>query len=110
MGSIVPRKDEGGGLSVVPDQDSLRKVVDVQRFKGEILYEALGYAHEINVVVPYFGRRQIVRGPVYSYYEFRSTEQYDSAKWKKAKSYKQPEWIQGYYEDPEKKTSKHETN
>jgi len=110
MGSIVPRKDDGGGLSVVPDQDSLRKVVDVQRFNGEILYEALGYAHEINVVVPYFGRRQIVRGPVYSYYEFRSTEQYDSAKWKKEKSYKQPEWIQGYYEDPEKKTSKHETN
>ena len=97
MGSIGPREEERG-LSTAPDNDSLRKVVDVQHTLGEGLYEALGYAHEINVIVPYYGRRQIVRGPVYSYYEFRSGEQWNSEKWKKMESYKLPSWIDGYYE------------
>ncbi|MBN1473708.1 MAG: DUF3160 domain-containing protein [Syntrophaceae bacterium] len=97
MGSIGPREEERG-LSTAPDNDSLRKVVDVQHAFGEGLYEALGYAHEINVIVPYYGRRQIVRGPVYSYYEFRSGEKWNSEKWKRLESYKLPQWIDNYYE------------
>lgn len=96
MGSIGPR-EEKRGPSMAPDNDALRKVVDVQHAFGEGLYEALGYAHEINVIVPYHGRRQIVRGPVYSYYEFRSSKQWNSEKWKKLESYKLPSWIDDYY-------------
>jgi hypothetical protein len=99
MGSIGPREEGNQGLSIEPDNDSLRKIVDVQRDPfGQTLYEAVGYAHEINVVVPYYGRRQIVRGPVYSYYEFRSHEQWNSQKWKQLESYKLPQWIESYYE------------
>ena len=102
MGSIGPREEGHYGLSTAPDNDSLRKIVDVQKVPPmlgtETLYEALGFAHEINVIVPYYGRRQIVRGPVYSYYEFRSNDQWNSEKWKKLESYKLPQWIDNYYE------------
>ena len=41
--------------------DPIRKIVDVQKdnIRNIRLYEALGYANEINVAVPFYGRRQI---------------------------------------------------
>jgi hypothetical protein len=80
--------------------DPIRKVVDVQAapFGNTRLYEALGFANEINVVVPYYGKRQIVKGPVYSYYEFRSTEQWTNEKWRYLKEYQLPSWIVPYYD------------
>ncbi|RPI76518.1 MAG: DUF3160 domain-containing protein [Desulfobacteraceae bacterium] len=79
--------------------EPVRKVVDVQAAPdGTRLYEALGFANEINVVVPYYGKRQIVKGPVYSYYEFRSTEQWTNEKWRQQKEYRLPVWIAPYYD------------
>ena len=53
---------------------------------GIRLYEALGPSNEINVAVPFYGRRQIVKGSVYSYYEFESKDQIDSKKWQEMKN------------------------
>jgi hypothetical protein len=89
--------DEGRPLS---NPEPIRKIVDVQKddLHGGRLYEALGHANEVDVAVPYFGRRQIVKGPVYSYYEFVSPEALDSAKWRAMKQ-PLPAWIRDFYGD-----------
>jgi hypothetical protein len=97
MNSLNTQQDGGGGLK---NPDSIRKIVDVQMnpLNYTRLYEALGFVHEINVVVPYYGRKEIVKGPVYSYYEFVSRELLDSAKWRQLDKPKLPVWIEGYYD------------
>jgi len=98
MNSLSPL---GAGLS---KPDPIMKVVDVQHFDSQTLYEALGYANEIDVIVPYFGRRQVVKGAVYSYYEFRSNETWLNDKWRQdvtsrgpASYHAFPAWIKDYY-------------
>ncbi|WP_162604751.1 DUF3160 domain-containing protein [Geomonas ferrireducens] len=78
--------------------EPIRKIVDVQKddLHGVRLYEALGHAAEMDVVVPYFGRRQIAKGSVYSYYEFTAEESLNSEKWRKMKQ-PRPAWIRDYY-------------
>ncbi|QWV92372.1 DUF3160 domain-containing protein [Geomonas oryzisoli] len=78
--------------------EPMRKIVDVQKddLHGVRLYEALGHAPEMDVVVPYFGRRQIAKGSIYSYYEFTAKESLDSKKWRKMKQ-PRPVWIKDYY-------------
>jgi Tol biopolymer transport system component len=103
MNSINSNRRQEGGNALF-NADPIKKVVDVQKFRGTILYEALGPANEINVIVPYYGRKQIVKGPVYSYYEFRSSEVWKNDKWRKefeqGKKGTQPlpVWIKDYYE------------
>jgi hypothetical protein len=94
MNSLSGHTEKAGGLKV---PDPIRKIVDVQNYEGTRLYEALGFAHEIQVAVPYFGRRIIVKGPVYSYYEFQSPDQLDSEKWKQIDNPELPVWIEPYY-------------
>jgi hypothetical protein len=96
MNSLNTQQDKGGGLR---KPDPIRKIVDVQMnpLNYARLYEALGCVHEINVVVPYYGRKQIVKGPIYSYYEFVSAELLDSEKWRQMDKPKLPVWIEGYY-------------
>jgi hypothetical protein len=94
MNSMGGREDEGA-LKI---PDSIRKIVDVQKDPGNVkLYEALGFVNEINVAVPYYGRRQIVKGPVYSYYELHSPEQLNSEKWRASGLPRHPAWIEPYY-------------
>ena len=97
MNSLNTQQDEGGGLK---NPDSIRKIVDVQMDPTNYarLYEALGFVHEINVMVPYYGRKEIVKGPIYSYYEFVSPELLDSQKWRQMDKPKLPVWIEGYYD------------
>jgi Tol biopolymer transport system component len=105
MNSINSNRKQEGGLA---NPDSIKKVVDVQKFRDNssvlILYEALGPANEINVIVPYYGRRQVVKGPVYSYYEFRSPEVWKNDRWRqqfeqsKTGTQPLPVWIKDYYE------------
>ena len=58
MNSISPHEGEGGGLGI---PDPIQKIVDVQKIPpimGNLtLYEALGPANEINVVVPFFWQK-----------------------------------------------------
>jgi hypothetical protein len=98
MNSLSPL---GNGLS---KPDPIMKVVDVQHFNSQTLYEALGYANEIDVIVPYFGRRQVVKGAVYSYYEFRSSDTWLNDKWRQditshgpTSQRAFPTWIKDYY-------------
>ncbi len=98
MNSLSPL---GRGLS---KPDPIMKVVDVQHFDSQTLYEALGYANEIDVIVPYFGRRQVVKGAVYSYYEFRSNDTWLNDKWRQdiishgpTSQRAFPAWIKDYY-------------
>jgi hypothetical protein len=98
MNSLGSQQDEEAGGLKRPD--SIRKIVDVQRnpFNDTKLYEALGFVNEINVIVPYYGRREIVKGPVYSYYEFASAAQLNSETWRKMARPRMPVWIEVYYE------------
>jgi hypothetical protein len=95
MGSLNGNEDE----HAVKNPDPIMKIVDVQKDPfGNRLYEALGYADEINVAVPFYGRRQIVKGPVYSYYEFISNENLDSKKWRKMSNQTHPSWIEDLFD------------
>lgn len=96
MGSLNGKDDE----HAVRLPDPIRKIVDIQKdnSNGVRLYEALGYANEINVAVPYFGRRQIVKGPVYSYYEFQSDKALDSKKWQENMDQPYPAWVAELYD------------
>lgn len=97
---ILIMNSMGSKDDALSNPDSIIKIVDVQNSPfGEILYEAIGQVNEINVIVPYFGRRQIVKGPVYSYYEFRSSEVWNNEKWRqKYQTYEPPIWIREYYD------------
>ena len=48
-----------------------------------VLEVAVGGPMEWLQIVPFLGRRQIVVGSIYSYYEFTSREVYDNARWRK---------------------------
>jgi len=76
--------------------EPIRKIVDVQKDDGVRLYEALGHAGEMDVVVPYFGRRQIAKGSIYTYYEFVSQGNLNSENWRSMKQ-PRPVWISDYY-------------
>jgi hypothetical protein len=96
MGSLNSAPND----QAIRNPEPIRKIVDVQKdpFNGIRLYEALGFANEVNVIVPYFGRRAIVKGPVYSYHEFTSAEALDSGKWRESGNRPPPVWIRGFYE------------
>ena len=78
--------------------EPIRKIVDVQKddLHNVRLYEALGHAGELDVVIPYFGRREIAKGAIYSYYEFTAAENLNSAKWRTMKQ-PHPVWLRDFY-------------
>lgn len=94
-----------GNVGGLARPDPIMKIVDVQKspIDNTRLYEALGHISEINVAVPYYGRRQIVKGPVYSYYEFRSPDLWNNDKWQKQldkvgdSENEIPIWLREYY-------------
>ena len=65
--------------------DPMMKISDVaggnQVFKIPYLEAAVGRPLEWDQVVPYFGRREIVKGSVYSYYEFTSPIPLNDVEW-----------------------------
>jgi hypothetical protein len=62
--------------------DPIMKIADVAG-GGEVPYleAAVGRPLEWDQVVPYFGRREIVKGSVYSYYEFPSSTPLTDLDW-----------------------------
>lgn len=95
MGSLNGEDSE----HALRNPDPVAKIVDIQQnpLTGERLYEALGKVDEVDVAVPYFGRRQIVKGPIYSYYEFTSGENLDSTTWRAQPQPPRPVWISPFY-------------
>ena len=62
--------------------------------KIPFLMAAVGRPMEWDHIVPYFGRRQIAKGAVYSYYEFTSKKLMDDAEWLgSVPSRQHPSWI-----------------
>jgi hypothetical protein len=69
---------------------------------GLVLEEAIGYIDEIYVIVPVDGKPRIVKGGVFSYYEFTwpMDDRLTDAKWRQMLEEKQapsrPEWTKAY--------------
>lgn len=95
MGSLNGKDDD----QTIRNPEPIRKIVDIQKAPdgSTRLYAALGFVDELNVAVPFYGRRAIVKGPVYSYREFTSQEALNSEKWRKMGRQEPPLWIRNYY-------------
>jgi Protein of unknown function (DUF3160) len=77
------------------DPDPMPKVADVAGNGGMgYLNVAVGEPLEWDEIVPFFGRREIVKGSVYSYYEFTSKEPLNDQEWRKRLSTtNHPSWV-----------------
>ena len=75
--------------------DPIAKITDVAGGGGfPYLMAAVGNTMEWNHIVPFYGRHEIVKGSVYSYYEFESTQILNDKEWqKKATNHKLASWI-----------------
>lgn len=75
--------------------DPIAKVADVAAdASGRKLLVGVGKPMEWDQVVPFFGRKQIVKGPVYSYYEIASPKVLSDAEWNQQLNLlKHPHWI-----------------
>ena len=62
--------------------EAMMKIADVAGGSGlSYLEAAVGRPLEWDQIVPYFGRREMVKGSVYSYYEFSSPEPLNDREW-----------------------------
>jgi hypothetical protein len=75
--------------------EPLPKVADVAGdLEHGLLEVAVGEPLEWAQIVPFFGRREIALGSVYSYYEFHSGKPYDNQQWRKEiDTHPRPSWI-----------------
>jgi hypothetical protein len=82
--------------------DPMAKIADVagDGIHSPFLMSAVGNAIEWNYIVPFYGRKQIVKGSVYSYYEFKSNQLINDEEWR-LKAVKQEflPWIKPYITD-----------
>lgn len=79
----------------IPTPEPLPKIADVTGdLKDGLLEVAVGEPLEWRQIAPYFGRRQIVVGSIYSYYEFFSSTLYDNARWRtEVGARPRPPWV-----------------
>jgi hypothetical protein len=78
------------------EPDPMAKIADAAGGAAGVPYlmVAVGGPLEWDFAAPYFGRRQIVRGAVYSYYEFQSDKLMDDKEWREAlPKRRRPEWV-----------------
>jgi hypothetical protein len=79
--------------------DPISKISDVfgDGNTSPYLMAAVGNSIEWNHIVPFYGRKQIVKGAVYSYYEFESRQLLNDEEWrKKVKNQEPVYWIKPY--------------
>jgi len=81
--------------------DPIAKIADVAG--GNMVYNipylmsAVGNTMEWNYTVPFFGRHQIVKGSIYSYYEFSSEKSLNDQEWReKVKTQEILPWIKPF--------------
>ncbi len=76
-------------------------VADGRAAGGGILHVGVGYPLEWDQVVPFYGRRQVVKGPVYGYYEVERPAPLDDATWRKeVGKLPRPAWVEPYVGGP----------
>ncbi len=77
--------------------DPMPRVADVADGRpagGGLLLVGVGYPLEWDQVVPFAGRRQIVKGPIYGYYEIERGKPMDDATWRAAvPKLARPAWV-----------------
>ncbi|HEX3045720.1 MAG TPA: DUF3160 domain-containing protein [Bacillota bacterium] len=82
-------------------------VADVLSYWGQYLTEGVGYADEVYIIIPVQGQLYMMRGAVFSYYEFLNKARLSDAEWyqmlEKIVPEKRPSWYQPYI-DTNKKT------
>ena len=81
----------------IANPEPMAKIADAAQGPAGHLEVAVGQPMEWDQVVPYFGRREIVRGSVYSYYEFVSPNPMTDSEWRKElDSRALPAWVQRF--------------
>ncbi len=89
--------------------DPMPKIADVAG-NNPYLMAAVGNSLEWDNVVPFYGRHEIVKGAVYSYYEFSSDQLLNDKEWQQqVKNQVRIPWLQPYLTE-EKLTFPAETN
>ncbi|MGJ4951715.1 DUF3160 domain-containing protein [Bradyrhizobium sp. HKCCYLS20291] len=74
--------------------DPMMKVVDVADAPSGTRELGVGRPLEWDQIVPHYGRSEIVKGGVYSYYEFASPRPLDDAEWRKmVDGQARPDWV-----------------
>jgi hypothetical protein len=88
------------------EPDPMPKIADVAGDPAisPYLMAAVGKPTEWVHVVPFFGRHQLVKGSVYSYYEFESQRLLNDNEWREmVKSQPRPQWVQPFFVNEEPK-------
>lgn len=76
-------------------------VADGRAAGGGILHVGVGYPLEWDQLVPFYGRRQVVKGPVYGYYEVERSAPLDDATWRKeVGKLPRPAWVEPFVGGP----------
>ena len=81
------------------DPDPIAKITDVagDGILSPYLMSAVGNAMEWNYIVPFYGRHQIVKGSIYSYFEFKSNQIVNDTEWREKFSKQEfLPWIKPY--------------
>lgn len=77
--------------------DPIPKVADVASGDGSFLLAGVGKPMEWDQIVPFFGRKQIVKGSTYSYYEIASPAVMSDAEWRnKLATTPRPVWLKRF--------------
>jgi Protein of unknown function (DUF3160) len=77
--------------------DPMMKIADVASGPDGSLEVAVGRPLEWDQIVPFYGRREIVKGAVYSYYSMVARAPIDDEKWRESvDKQSRPDWI-GHY-------------
>lgn len=77
--------------------DPMSKAADVFKTQGSRLIAAVGKPLEWDQIVPFHGRRQIVKGPVYSYFEFAHASLLADANWREMEERRaRPAWVRRF--------------
>ena len=79
--------------------DPMPKIADVfgEKSISPYLLVAVGNPLEWNHIIPFYGRHQIVKGSVYSYYEFESEQLLDDQQWReKVKNQNYLPWVKPF--------------
>ena len=99
-------RDQEGGRSALLNNNPAMLVADVATAPPDlVLEEGNGYIHSIYAVVPVDGKLRIVKGGVYSHYEFTwpASDRLTDEKWRGMLENKQappaPEWTRAFAAD-----------
>ncbi len=94
---LLMKSVQVGGYGLA-EPDPISKIADVAHAPGASLEVAVGKPAEWDQIVPFHGKRELVRGSVYSYYEFASGHPLTDDEWRQSEEQtSRPAWIQPFF-------------